>query len=278
VISGHAVTAPASAAIRSAAGAVTVQYVHGDEFRTRPRLLRFAVRRADAVVAVSAHAKAMALDAGGAAERIHVVHPGVDIPPQRDGRRAEAPTIVTVARLSDSYKGHDEILRALPLIRERVPAVRWVVVGDGPLRGELETLARSLGVADAVEFLGQLSDAERDAWLDASHVFSMPSRLPPGGVGGEGFGIVYLEAGAHGLPVVAGAVGGALDAVVDGETGLLIDPTDRVALADALGGLLADPERAAALGEAGARRARELSWSRHAQIVEDVLRDLVASR
>ena len=278
VISGHAVTAPASAAVRRATGAATVQYVHGDEFRTRPRLLRFAVRRADAVIAVSAHAKAMTLDAGADAERVHMIHPGVDAPPRREGRRAERPTVVTVARLSERYKGHDEMLRALPIVRDRVPAVRWAVIGDGPLRPELEALAGSLGVADAVEFLGELPDAERDAWLDAAHVFAMPSRMPEEGVGGEGFGIAYLEAGAHGLPVIAGAVGGALDAVVDGETGLLVDPTDHVALAEAIAGLLLDPPRAAALGETGSRRARELSWQRHARLVGDVLRDLASRR
>jgi phosphatidyl-myo-inositol dimannoside synthase len=278
VLSGHAVTAPACAAVRKATGAATIQYVHGDEFRTRPRLLRFAVRRADAVIAVSAHAKAMTLDAGCEPERVHLIHPGVDAHPRQDGGRAERPTVVTVARLSDRYKGHDEMLRALPLIRARVPAVRWVVIGDGPLRRELEALADSQGVAGAVEFLGELPDEERDGWLDAGHVFAMPSRLPPEGVGGEGFGIVYLEAGVHGLPVVAGAVGGALDAVLDGETGRLVDPTDHVALADAIAGLLLDPERATALGEAGARRAREFTWRRHAQLVEGVLHDLAARR
>jgi phosphatidylinositol alpha-1,6-mannosyltransferase len=278
VLSGHAVTAPACAAARRATGAATVQYVHGDEFRARPRLLRFAVRRADAVIAVSSYARTMALDSGVAAERVHVIHPGVDAPPPRAGRRAEQPTVVTVARLSDRYKGHDEMLRALPLIRERVPAARWVVIGDGPLRPELEAQARSEGVADAVDFLGELPDAERDAWLDAAHVFAMPSRLPAEGVGGEGFGIVYLEAGAHQMPVVAGAVGGALDAVVDGETGLLVDPTDRTALAAAISGLLVDPQRAAALGEAGARRARELSWQRHAQLVERLMHELADRR
>ena len=278
VISGHAVTAPACTAIRRATGAGTLQYVHGDEFRTRPRLLRFAVRRADAVIAVSAHAKAMTLDAGGSPERVHLIHPGVDVPPPRQRTRAERPTVVTVARLSERYKGHDQMLRSLPLIRDRVPEVRWAVIGDGPLRSELEAMAGSLQVADAVEFLGELPDTERDALLDSAHAFAMPSRLPAGGVGGEGFGIAYLEAGAHGLPVVAGAVGGALDAVVDDETGLLVDPGDHVALADAIAGLLLDPQRAAALGEAGSRRARELSWRRHARLVENVLRDIGEQR
>ncbi len=163
------------------------------------------------------------------------------------------------------------MLEALALIRARVPGAEWVVVGDGPLRAELERRAAQIGVRDAVRFTGRVSDVERDAWLDRARVFVMPSRLPAGGAGGEGFGIVYLEAGAHGLPVVAGAVAGALDAVIDGETGVLVAPEDPSAVADAVAGLLLDPARARRLGEAGARRARELSWPRMVARVEDVL-------
>ena len=122
-----------------------------------------------------------------------------------------------------------------------------------------------------MSFVGAVSDAERDRWVARARVFAMPSRLPPGGVGGEGFGIVYLEAAARGLPVVAGNVGGAVDAVVDGVTGLLVDPADPAAVADALVALLTDRERAEALGRAGAERAREFAWPEIARRVEDVL-------
>ena len=88
----------------------------------------------------------------------------------------------------------------------------------------------------------------------------MPSRVPAGGFGGEGFGIVYLEADAHGCPSVAGNVGGAVDAVVDGETGLLVDPEDHVMSADALDRLLRDEPRRRAMGAAGAERAAEFAW------------------
>ncbi len=168
------------------------------------------------------------------------------------------------------------MLEALPAIRARVPGVRWVVVGDGPLRAELEARAARLGIRDIVTFAGAVSDAERDAWLDRAHVFAMPSRLPPGGAGGEGFGIVYLEAGAHGLPVVAGAAAGAVDAVLDGETGLLVAPNDPAAVAGAIADLLLDRDRARRLGEAGARRAAQLSWPRMVARVEDVLLEAIA--
>jgi phosphatidylinositol alpha-1,6-mannosyltransferase len=225
-------------------------------------------------VAVSRHTERLARSAGGDRARIVVIPNGVDLPERRPGGRADHPTMVTVARLVQRYKGHDVLIRALPLIRAEVPEVEWLVVGDGPLRGSLERLAAEHGVADAVRFLGRVSDAERDAALNGAHVFAMPSRLPAGGVGGEGFGIVYLEAAAHGLPVVAGNVAGALDAVVHGQTGLLVDPTDHAAVARAVTELLLDRGRAEALGEAGAARARQFAWPVVARQVEDLLFEL----
>jgi phosphatidylinositol alpha-1,6-mannosyltransferase len=171
----------------------------------------------------------------------------------------------------ESYKGHDVMIEALPSIRARIPDVQWVVIGDGPLRPSLERLAADRGVADSVRFLGSVDDRAREDWLSRSHAFAMPSRLPPGGVGGEGFGIVYLEAAAHGLPVVAGAVGGAVDAVADGETGLLVDPRNPSAVAAAIGDLLENPGRAEALGAAGADRARRFTWEAHTDAVREIL-------
>ena len=150
-----------------------------------------------------------------------------------------------------------------------------MVVGDGPLRPELEDLARHEGVDDAIEFVGAASNRERDEWYDRAHVFAMPSRLPEAGVGGEGFGIVYLEAGAHDLPSVAGNVAGARDAVVDAETGILVDPTDPEALAAALCDLLLDRDRAAAMGAAARRHAESHAWPRIAAQVEGLFRDVM---
>src|SRR4051812_37192313 len=91
-----------------------------------------------------------------------------------------------------------------------------VTVGDALIWSGSRTRK---GLDGHVHFVGAVSDVERDVWLDRAHVFAMPSRLPRGGQGGEGFGIVYLEAGVHEVPVVGGNVAGALDAVVDGVTG-----------------------------------------------------------
>ncbi len=256
------------------------QYLHGYELTARPRLTSFAVRNADANIAVSRFTRDLAIAAGAAPDRVHVIPNGVD-PPEAslDAERDPMPTVLTVGRLHRHYKGHDVMLRALPLVDAKVPDVRWVVVGDGPLRAELEALAATNGLHDRVLFAGQVSDAELavTVWFRRAHVLAMPARTPASGAG-EGFGIVFLEANAYGLPVVAGGVGGALDAVVDGETGLLVDPTDHAAVADAITGLLQDPERARRLGAAGAERARrEFAWPSIAARVEALLR-LIAER
>ena len=183
-----------------------------------------------------------------------------------------------MARLEDRYKGHDTLVRSLPLILARVPDAQWVVIGGGPRREQLERLAEIHGVADNVRFLGQVANEDRDAWLERAHVFAMPSRVPGGGLGGEGFGIVYMEASWRGLPVVAGNVGGAVDAVVDGETGLLVDANDPVAVSDAVSRLLVDTELSRRLGERGSERAKEFAWPLITRRVEDVLLMAAKSR
>ena len=274
VLSAHVVTSPAARVIGRTLGVPIVQYLHGVEAQARPRLCAFAVRCADAVIAVSRHTASLAHGAGGSEPAIHTIPPGVDVPLDVARRPGSTPTLVTVSQLAYRYKGHDVIARALPLVAANVPGVRWMVVGDGPLRGFVEELASTYGVADRLVMTGTVSDAERDRLLDEAHVFCMPSRVPASGVGGEGFGIAYLEASARALPAVAARSGGTLDAVIDGETGLLVEPLDHVALADALTGLLTDRERAERLGAAGRSRAWEFAWPRIAARVEDVLRSI----
>jgi phosphatidylinositol alpha-1,6-mannosyltransferase len=271
VLSGHIVTAPAAWTIRKALGPRAVQYLYADEVRAAPRLCGFALRDASAVIVVSRHADALARGFGTETSRIHRIPPGVDLPGEAaPATRADRPTLLTVARLEDEYKGHDVILRALPLIKRQIPDVRWVVLGDGALRPELKRQAADEGLEGSACFLGEVSDEERDHWYRTAHVFVMPSRLPAEG-GGEGFGIVYLEAGVRGLPVVAGNVGGALDAVVDGETGILVDPTDPTAVAEAAVELLRSPDRAARMGRNAEARARRFAWPVIARQVEDLV-------
>jgi phosphatidylinositol alpha-1,6-mannosyltransferase len=274
VLSAHIVTSPAAAAIKHLLRVPFVQYFHAKEIGAKPALARFAARQAEASITVSRYTRELAVGVGGDRERMHRIPPGVDVPETLDRAANGRPTLLTIARLEDRYKGHDVVMRAMPLIRARVPDMQWVIIGDGPLRKGLQRLAAAQGVAGHVLFAGAVSDAERDDWLRQAHVFTMPSRLPAGQFAGEGFGIVYLEANAREIPVVAGHVGGALDAVVDGETGLLVDPTDHVAVAEAIAGLLSDRDRAASLGAAGRARAHEFAWPRIARRVEDLLLDV----
>ena len=278
VLSAHIVASPAAAVLRHHLGIPFMQYVYAKEIGARPGLARFALTRANRVVAISRYSQDLAIGAGASVDRIALIHPGVDVPATAcpDRRRDGTPTVLTISRLDDEYKGHDVLLRALPLVRAVVPEARWRVVGDGALRPALEDRAREMGLGDAVQFLGTVTDAARDVELARADAFCMVSRLPRGGFAGEGFGIVYLEANAHGLPVVAGAVGGATDAVINGETGLLVDPEDHVAVADALVALLSDRDLASRLGHAGLARAERLTWEAAGRRVEDELLSLIA--
>jgi phosphatidylinositol alpha-1,6-mannosyltransferase len=277
VMNAHIVTSPAGVLISQALRSPLVQYLYGEEVARRPGLARFAGQHAQAVIVVSRHTAQLARICGIPSDRVYVIPPGVDIPDSVSAERDGRPSIVTVARLTERYKGHDVMIRALPLVRARVPNVRWVIIGDGPLRISLECHVHALGLAPHVHFTGEVEDEERNAWLRRCHLLAMPSRSSPRG-GGEGFGIVYLEAGAHELPVVAGDGGGARDAVLDGETGLLVDPRDHLAVAEAISTLLSDGERSRAMGRAAARRAQCFAWPRIARQVHDLLTMVVARR
>jgi phosphatidylinositol alpha-1,6-mannosyltransferase len=277
-LSAHIVTSPAAAVIRRAFGARTVQYFYAKEIASKPRLAAFAARQAHAAIAISSYTCDLLAERGVPRSAVSLIAPGVDLPHDPPPLPAQRPTFVTIARLADRYKGHDVLIEALAVVRERVPDVEWVVIGDGPLRAELEALARSRGVADSVRFIGAVSDAERDQWLRRCELLAMPSRLPGEGRAGEGFGIVYLEAAAHGKPVVAGNAGGAVDAVLDGVTGLLVDPADPVAVGEAITRLLLDRGLASALGAAGAERARGLAWPLVAERVQALLLEQLALR
>lgn len=271
VLSGHIVTAPAAAMIRRVLGVPVVQYAYAKELGGRPELAAFAMRHADAVIAISRYTEGLVQAAGATDAQVRIIHPGVDLPATARRHPADRPTILTIARMAERYKGHDVIIRALPLVRAAVPDVRWVVIGDGPLHPGLEDLAEAQGVSAHVRFLGAVPDTERDRWLAGAHVLAMPSRPPAGGFAGEGFGIVYLEAAARALPVLAGNAEGSLDAVVDGVTGRLVDAADHLAVADGLVELLTQPDRAAAMGLAGVEHAQRFAWPVIAAELQEVL-------
>lgn len=163
---------------------------------------------------------------------------------------ADRPVIVCVSRLVPR-KGQDTLIRALPAVRRRVPDAALLIVSGGPDKQRLQRLATDTGVADDVVFTGSVPWAALPHYYAAGDVFAMPCRTRRGGLEAEGLGIVYLEASATGLPVVAGDSGGAPDAVREGETGFVVSGTDVPALADRLVTLLADRSLAARMGKAG---------------------------
>jgi len=202
-----------------------------------------------------------------------VIPPGTDPdrftpPPQSP---PPPPTLLTVGRLVPR-KGVDTVLRALPPLLAEFPDLYYRVAGDGPGRPRLEQLARALGVAHAVEFLGRVPEEDLPSVYRSAHIFVMPAREEPKAASMEGFGIVYLEASASGLPVVVGRSGGAVEAVRDGETGLLVPPDDPGALSEALLRLLRDPDLRCRMGQAGCRWVeKEMNWDRAARQMQAVL-------
>jgi len=172
---------------------------------------------------------------------------------------AGSQVIVTVARLVPR-KGIDQVIRALPWLTKALPRLRYLVVGDGAQRGMLEALARDCGVADRVVFVGEVPLAEVPAHLALGEVFVMPNRRMPDGED-EGFGLVFLEANAVGLPVLGGRAGGVPEVVRDGETGLLVNGEDVAAVTSALLRLLTDESLRVRLVAGGLATAAGAAWA-----------------
>ncbi len=205
---------------------------------------------------------------GRAAARMVQLPPGVDektFHPASGGAVVRArlgltdrPVVVCVSRLVPR-KGQDTLIQAMPRILRRVPDAVLLIVGGGPYRAQLERLAAQIGVAESVRFTGPVAWEELPAHYGAGDVFAMPCRTRRGGLDVEGLGIVYLEASATGLPVVAGDSGGAPDAVLDGETGWVVRGGSAVEAAERVAVLLEDPELRRRFGDRG-RQWVEEAW------------------
>ena len=145
---------------------------------------------------------------------------------KRYGLSAQQQIILTVARLdrSERFKGYDQILQALPEIRTQLPNVHYILLGSGPDRPRLEQLIVQLNLQGCVTLTGFVPDDELSAHYNLSDLFALPSKS-------EGFGIVYLEALACGKPILGGNRDGAIDALCQGELGVLVDPDDLSAIA-----------------------------------------------
>jgi phosphatidyl-myo-inositol dimannoside synthase len=215
---------------------------------------------------------------------VSVLYPGADTDafhpdlPSEDIRTrhglADRPLVVCVSRLVPR-KGQDVLIRAMPAIRRLVPDAALLLVGGGPYRERLASMAADH--PGSVVLAGEVSEADLPRYYRAGDVFAMPCRTRRGGLEVEGWGNVFIEAAACARPVVVGDSGGAREALVDGATGLLVDGRDVGAVAEAVGGLLADPARAQAMGAAGrARVERHFTWPRAAAQLAGWLRETAA--
>jgi len=269
----YGVAAPLISAIKKRKSQLVV-YVHGLELLEAGddrATLRKVLRAADRVIANSARVAEMAILAGASEERTHAVAPAIDprrITPGGSDLRAQwgvegVPVVLTLARLVER-KGQDRVMEALPTIRQMAPGAVYVVAGQGPDRERLEALRASLGLPeDAVRFVGFVEEKDVAAAYRTCDVYAMLARETATDV--EGFGITYLEANAAGKTVVAGRSGGVEDAVLDGITGVVVDPEDVIAIGHAIGQLLVDPERRETLGNRGRLRV-EAEMSRAAMV------------
>jgi len=268
IVACHSRLAPVAWLCRLVTGAPYLVWCYGKEVWRKPRpSVHLGVGRADVAVAISEFT-ATAVAEHFRPKVLRIIHPCV-VPPgagtdaMTSGERADAgvrPRVITVARLDagDSYKGVDTLVCGWPRVLDRVPEAELLVVGEGSARPDLERLACQIGVERRVRFLGRLSDPELCRAYRTADVFAMPGRAELGPRAyGEGFGIVFVEAAAIGLPVVAGRAGGAPEAMVDGVTGLLVDPLDPEDVAGAVCRLLLDPGLARRMGAAGMRVAAE---------------------
>lgn len=262
-----------------------VIYAHGEELTTwgrggKYKAMRFALRRADRVIANSAYTRDTLAAMGVDPHRIRLVHPGVDLARFRPGLdvsglreslgiAAEERLIFAVGRLS-RRKGFDRLVEAVAGLRQAGMPVRCVLAGIGEDAAYLDELIADLSMDGIVHRIGAVAEADLPRWLNACDLFAMPNREINGDT--EGFGMVFIEAGACGKPVLGGRAGGVPSAVEDGVTGLLVNGDDAADVQQGVKRLLNDPAWARGLGEAGLRRARErFSWERVAAVTLESL-------
>ncbi|MGQ9630785.1 MAG: glycosyltransferase family 4 protein [bacterium] len=266
-----------------------VLYTYGMEVAPpkSPRLRRvfsLVLENAEGIIAISNFTRGVVTRWGIDGRRVKFIPCGVDVedfspsksPPKQiekslDGKRV----ILTVGRLVER-KGVDKVIEAMPRILEGVPNALYIVVGDGPDLTRLKALADEMNLGGSVIFTGRVDGADLPGYYRACDVFVMPNREGPGAGDVEGYGIVFLEANVCGKPVIGGKSGGTVDAIVDGVTGILVDPQDEGEVANAILKLLSDSALARKMGERGRRRAiEELNWRKIASEVKKLLEEAV---
>jgi phosphatidylinositol alpha-1,6-mannosyltransferase len=269
---------------RRLGGAPYVVWAHGEDIaaasssREFTLLMRRVYQGATTVIANSRNTASMLQRVGVTVERIEVVHPGVDATvfrPDAPGApalrsqfvRPDELLLLTVGRLQ-RRKGHDLVLRALAGLENGLQ-LRYLIIGDGEERPRLERMVVDLKLGDRVRFAGVVPGEVLPVYYAAADIFVHPNRID--GIDIEGFGIVFLEAAASEVPVIAGTSGGTPEAVAADRTGLLVSGTSVEELQQALRRLAGSPPLRRSLGAAGRARAlREFSWDRAVRQVSAV--------
>ena len=258
---------------------------HGIEvWEPLPSGRRNALRRATLVLAPSRATRDHLVSVQGvAAERVRVLPWALD--PDFETKSAAGPrsgvpsnfplgrVILCVGRWlsTERYKGMDTLILAMPRLLLRWPELQLVIIGSGDDLGWLEHIARDSGVQRHVHFLTGIPYRQLSACYEAAEIFALPSR-------GEGFGFVYLEAMAHGKPIIGGAHGGAPEVIQDGVTGYVVQHGDTEQLATSIDVLLSNPENARRMGEAGRQRVEnEYRFNVFSKSFKKILRELCES-
>lgn len=261
--------------------------VHGMDLKMAQRSRRkrrwagMILKNAETVVANSNYTRSIALEFGVKDENVQVIYPCASQSTQREssGEDVEAlrrkyglegkKVILSVGRLV-KRKGFDDVISALPQLKKFCRGAVYVIVGAGLEEEHLKQLAKEKGVEDQVVFTGSVKREMLPAHFMLGDVFVTVAKELPGDV--EGFGIVYLEAGRYGLPVVAGRTGGVPEAVLNGKTGILVNPGVEDELVGAICSIMSSREEAERMGKNGRERAmHELSCERQLEAMKVLL-------
>ncbi|MAF13284.1 MAG: hypothetical protein CMI53_00115 [Parcubacteria group bacterium] len=264
-----------------------VFYAHGldimlpQNFKRKKMLVKNIIDSSQKIIANSHYTKDELITLGATEDKVIVVHPCPNLTTEQvtdwkieeikeDFNLKNKKILLTVGRLV-KRKGHDYVIQALPTIIKQVPGLIYIIAGSGPYQKNLEKLVNQKNLGGYVKFVGNVDQKDLAAFYSICNVFTMPSRqLANGDV--EGFGIAYLEANLFGKPVIGGKSGGVPEAVIDRQTGFLVNPTDVEEIAKVSVKLLTDDALAAKLGTQGLERVtNEFEWDNQTEKIKDIL-------
>lgn len=269
-----------------------LHYVYAEEITLyssswlRSKLFWLAVRKAHAIITVSEYTRNLLIDGGVFPERIHKILPSVGVDKCKEVPSGQLDSLrkhygveknlvlLTVGALKER-KGQATVIEALPAIISAYPNVKYIMAGSGEMEETLRQSVKDLCLGEHVIFAGRIDNETLNGLYEISDIFVMPHRLVPNTLDTEGCPTVFLEASAHGKPVIGGNAGGVADAILDLRTGYIIDGTDANEVAIAVCSLLKNPDLANSFGQAGCEYVRDLNPARNAAVAWGISEDVV---